>query len=1226
MKKLYSHGLAILTLLTSNVLLAQNNQKLKEIAQETSYNKNNQIDFVKLKNSTSIYESNAEAFLSSSVLDEGVKAKKYKTEIDKLGFTHTKYQLFYNSTLINNAVIIVHSQNGKIVSVNGDVNAIQKPVNSVVINEAKALQLALQKVNAKKYKWENKDEETFMKKSLNKPDFTYYPKGELVLYSKENNTSSAVHYAFKFKIYADAPLYAANVIVDAQTGAILAEENLICTADAPSTANTKYSGVQSFTTDMVSAGNYRLRETGRGLGIETYNLNNTTTYTNTDFTYTSNIWPNTAPVQTGEDAHWGAEMTYDYYKLNHGRNSIDNAGYKLLSYVHYSTNYNNAFWNGSYMTYGDGNGTLFTILTALDVCGHEITHGLTNFTAGLNGGGTGEADALNEGFSDIFGTTIENFARPSNWDWKIGADITPSGAGLRNMSNPNILGQPDTYLGTNWDFSGEPHNNNGPSIFWYYLLCQGGTGVNDISNSYTVTGLGMATAAKIAFRALTVYFVPSTNYMAARNYAIQAATDLYGICSNEVKQTTNAWYAVGVGPAYSSTVASNFNASSTSFCAVPVNITFNNTTAGGMTYQWNFGDGSAVSTATNPVHTYTASGTYAVKLKSLGCLSSTDSITKPAYITISTPANPTTTGASRCGTGTVSLGATGGPQLYWYATPTPTGVPLTIGTNYVTPSIGSNTTYYVVNTATNAAVFGAPTSSASGTGSNYTTATAYDYFDVYQPCTLRSVIAYASVAGNRTIELRNSANAIITSTVINMVVGANTLNLNFALPVATGLRLGLNSASAVNLFRTNSGGPAYPLNIGGLLDIQGTSAATAGYFYFYYNWQVQKDACTSAAIPVTATVSPGPALAVNSSTICNGQSTNLTVSGATTYSWSSGQTTSVISVTPGTTTSYTVYGTTSSCTSSSITSVVVNPNPTVTVNSAVICNGQSTNLTASGAATYSWSSGQTTSSISVSPASNTSYTITGYNGTCSNAQVSNVTVNPLPFVSASTPTAIICSGQTITIYASGASTYTWNTGPIASSILVAPPVNTTYTVTGTSAAGCDNISVVTITVNATPTVSVNSATMCSGQTTTLIANGATSYTFNPGAIVGNSIAFSPTVTTTYTVDGGTGNCFGSSTSIITVNVCTGVQEIPSNAPETISVFPNPADDYIIIYNTVTTNVVTINVYDVTGKLITTKNGDFYKEYIDVSKFAKGLYFVEIMNGTTRIYKTKIVKQ
>src|SRR5207244_11892665 len=132
-------------------------------------------------------------------------------------------------------------------------------------------------------------------------------------------------------------------------------------------------------------------------------------------------------------------------------------------------------------------------------------------------------------------------------------------------------------------------------------------------------------------------------------------------------------------------------------------------------------------------------------------------------------------------------------------------------------------------------------------------------FDVLQPCTLKTAVVYASVAGNRTVELRNSANVIITSTVVNMVIGANTININFVLTPGTNYRLGLNAASAVNLYR-NSAGAAYPYNVGGLVNVTGSSAGTPGYFYFYYNWQLQKADCKSAPIAVTASINTAPSL------------------------------------------------------------------------------------------------------------------------------------------------------------------------------------------------------------------------------------------------------------------------------------------------------------------------------------------------------------------------------
>jgi len=279
-----------------------------------------------------------------------------------------------------------------------------------------------------------------------------------------------------------------------------------------------------------------------------------------DFTNADNNWKNVnaAKDEYATDAHWGTEMTYDYFYQKHGRNSIDGAGMALNSYLHYSVGYFNAFWDGSRMTYGDGsslNGN--RPLTSLDVCGHEINHGITERTSNLVY--SYESGAMNEGFSDIFGTAIEAFARPTNTDWLIGGDFYT----IRNMSNPNAFNQPDTYGGTYWYTSsgdnGGVHYNSGVLNYWFYLLTVGGSGVNDHSFSYNVAGIGMDKAAAIAYRLNTVYLISTSEYYDARVLGIQAAEDLYGIGSNEAIQTANAWSAVGL---YASTcpVTSGLNA------------------------------------------------------------------------------------------------------------------------------------------------------------------------------------------------------------------------------------------------------------------------------------------------------------------------------------------------------------------------------------------------------------------------------------------------------------------------------------------------------------------------------------------------------------------------------------------------------------------------------------------------------------------------------------------
>jgi Zn-dependent metalloprotease len=841
-------------------LNSQTNQRLLNYAGDHSLNSKNQIEYVRLKESYPVYGINVEAFMNSSVYNNGVKISKLKSESDPLGFIHTRYRLAYNGIPVHNSMVLTHVKDGKLVSFNGDLQEVSKPVNSISLNEKNALVFALQKVNAKHYKWENKKEESLLRSAYNNPEFSFYPEGELIIYPKDEKGNITNHYAYKFAIYADEPLYGANVIVDAQSGKILAEENLIHDFDDPATANTRFSGTKSFTVDAQVTGTYRLREAGRGGGIETYDMNTaTTTSASSDYTNTSTSWSSTTIDQVGTDAHWGAEMVYDYFLSAHSRNSINGAGMKMISFADYGVGYANAFWNGFYMTYGSGSNGGFT---GLDICGHEVTHGVTGTSAGLVY--SYESGALNESYSDIFGCCVEFFAKPTAFNWNVGEDVGI----IRSMSNPNAKGQPDTYLGTNWytgsGDNGGVHTNSGVSNYWFYLLCQGGIGSNDNLMSYTVSPIGMTNAAKVAYRALTVYYTSNTNYASARNLSIQAAVDLFGACSNEVFQVKSAWHAVGVGPAPSGTATpiANFSSIGNSPCVIPNTVNFLNSTYGGDTYVWDFGDGSPLSTSANPVHTYSANGSYNVQLiATSSCAATPDTLIKNAFVIVNSPAASTATGGVRCSIGTVNLNASGAGQQYWYASSSATGTPLYVGPNFTTPNIATSTTYYVVNTFTNPPVFGGPATTSIGAGLYFPSYMPYDSLTVMQPCKLKTVMVDASAAGTRTIELRDKLNNVVTSTVVNIPLGVSTVTLDFDLTPGYGYRLGLATGSLGKLYR-NSTGVSYPYTIGSMISITGSSQGS-GYFFFFYNWEVEPASCTGAPTPVTASVSAGPNVNIN---------------------------------------------------------------------------------------------------------------------------------------------------------------------------------------------------------------------------------------------------------------------------------------------------------------------------------------------------------------------------
>ncbi len=545
---------------------------------------------IKFNKSHSIHEAKQliKKSLNLSTDDDLVKVKTVR---DKLGFSHQKFQQYFKGVKVEFGTYKVHAKNGIIRSMSGELFSAGKLNISPSISKQSAFNKVLSHVGAKKYMWQNPQEATFM--GYNKPQ------GELVILPVIKGVTETSRLAYKFDIYAKAPLYRADVYIDAHTGKILFENNKIHLADTPATGTSLYNGTVSFTADSFN-GSYRLRQTTDGNGIQTFDMKNGTSYTNaSEVTSNSTSFTNSA---TAVQAHWGAEKTHKYYLQTHNRNSFDNNGGIIKSYVSYSTNYVNAYWNGSVMTYGDGDGVTYGPLVSLDIVGHEITHGVTERSANLVY--SNESGALNESFSDIFGESIEAFAQASN-DWLMGEQIGVGGSGgaLRSMSNPNAFGDPDTYQGTNWATgtadNGGVHTNSGVQNFWYYILSVGKSGTNDNGNAYTVNGIGMTKASKIAYRNLTVYLSANSTYTDARTGAIQAAVDLYGAGSAEEIATTNAWYAVGVGAEYVQTCA----------LGTPTNLASSAIGNNGFTLTWNAVTGAGSYTVTVGGTTATVNGT-----------------------------------------------------------------------------------------------------------------------------------------------------------------------------------------------------------------------------------------------------------------------------------------------------------------------------------------------------------------------------------------------------------------------------------------------------------------------------------------------------------------------------------------------------------------------------------------------------------------------------------------
>ena len=389
----------------------------------------------------------------------------------------------------------------------------------------------------------------------------------------------------------------------------------------------------------------------------------------------------------------------------------------------------------------------------------------------------------------------------------------------------------------------------------------------------------------------------------------------------------------------------------------------------------------------------------------------------------------------------------------------------------------------------------------------------------------------------------------------------------------------------------------------------------------------------------TASVITNPSPTVNVTginSICVGNSSILTASGATTYSWSTSATTTTISVSPTVTTTYTVTGTSAGCSGSTVRTVSVNPLPTINVStsSSAICIGQNASLNASGASTYTWMPGSLVgAAVVATPTANTIYTVTGTSAAgCNNTTTRTVTVNPLPTVNATVTNSVICAGQSTTLSATGATTYTWNPGGITGSAIAVSPASTiTYTVIGTNANGCNNSAVRAVTVNPLPIVNAASASslICTGQTTTLTASGATTYTWNPGGSTATSIAVSPTVTSTYSVTGAAANgCRNNAVVTVIVSACTGIDQVVNAGG--YSIYPNPTTGKLNIqFNVTKATMLTTEVLDAIGKVVLKQTLNFSAnentQTINISNLPNGLYFVNLTNSENKTQTIRIVK-
>ena len=592
----------------------------------------------------------------------------------------------------------------------------------------------------------------------------------------------------------------------------------------------------------------------------------------------------------------------------------------------------------------------------------------------------------------------------------------------------------------------------------------------------------------------------------------------------------------------------------------------NLTASGATSYTWSPNTNLSATTGTTVNAAPVSTITYSVTGTTGSCSSNqTEVVTVASSLNVSvTPSAP-----SVCMGDSVTLNAGGAAAYSWRSSaglsctncPNPNAGPTSTVTYTVVGSSGScaDSANVTVTVNPSPTVSVTPPSPTICPGGNVTLTASGALNYTWAPstslsATTGSIVTSTPAASQTYTVVGTSGSGCIDTAQVSVTIGPSPI-ISIAITgispaVCGGDTIGMVASGAV----TYTWAPSAGLNVTTGVYVIASPAITTTYTVTGIN----AGGCTGTATQVI-TIIPTPTISISSTTtnICSGDSVQLNAAGANTYTWSptsslSASTGSSINAGPSSSTTYTVTGKSAGgCTSKDSLAIIVIPTPTVIVTpaSAGICNGDSVVLNASGAASYTWSpstgiSATTGTTVTTIPASSTTYTVTGTSSGCSSNASASITVGSLA-VAASATASTICAGTSTTITGTGAVNYTWSpaTGLSATTgavVIANPAVTTTYSLTGSSGAGCSDSTTITINVNITPTVAISpvKASICNGDSVSLTASGATTFTWSPstglGSTTGATVTATPAGSTTYTVTGNSGGCSSTDTVSITV--------------------------------------------------------------------------------------------
>jgi Zn-dependent metalloprotease len=489
-------------------------------------------------------------------LAKGTQMRLVAEDTDELGITHLRYQQYFQDVEVEGAQLLVHARGNRAISANGKLAREFAPgVVRPGIDEAQALAEVRRRMGPGPY---YKDDHLADDIAAGPSGAT--PRGTLVFVPLPPGERRVL--AWRFNVYVRPLDRSRRLYVDAATGAIIKEIPLLPNCFT-TTAATSFRGNQAFNT--ARAGIPGLGE--RFVLMDDCHANqlhalsfNFTSGSSREIFDDDNDWSGT---DTGLiTSFWALGVAYDFYDLVLKRKGYDNknADMVIVNDPNLGQNANGGGGVINIGVAGPGSGDDYN---TTDIVGHEYTHNVIETSAKLGYDATQESAALNESFSDIFGEMTEAWEESTTTpDWVIGADKGCTAVSLcRSLVNPKAFSQPDFYQGNFWQSGAgiDPHNNGTVQNRWFVLVAAGGNGTDETGAAYTVTGIGIAKAQKIAYRNLVRYLTAASDYASARDGSIQAAIDLYGDGSTEEGAVTQAWCAVGLCPFAVPSLADRFD-------------------------------------------------------------------------------------------------------------------------------------------------------------------------------------------------------------------------------------------------------------------------------------------------------------------------------------------------------------------------------------------------------------------------------------------------------------------------------------------------------------------------------------------------------------------------------------------------------------------------------------------------------------------------------------------